>query len=318
MSVGRSLFKQLSGRALAKRALLPRVDIRKLTAFSEMTFPVPMEQDLTRSLGHWVDITKNWPGWATSPYLIWRNSFGLIEFPEFDIECPKGELVFPRDVTLYEDYRIQQAEDIALGVEHKPEFESIDIERRQRGMAMAWDPRIRQVRSGIWSVPSGQSYVKARLGRHRRPSDSKPVTSYEVDARRRTCTCPDFERRRLKCKHIYAIEHLSVYSSFSVGIDYAAKDAEFTKSIFAKMGQELMQFGTTTGRLSSSKPNQCGVPRPDLGPVDYAALETRIAAAIGIPRSFLQSDIHDAVALTLEVKQPATVAMDFALTYEEP
>ncbi len=37
--------------------------------------------------------------------------------------------------------------------------------------------------------------------------------SYEVDADIKTCTCPDFNFRLLKCKHIIAVELLCLLSS---------------------------------------------------------------------------------------------------------
>ena len=38
-------------------------------------------------------------------------------------------------------------------------------------------------------------------------------TSYEVDPDIKTCTCPDFNFRLLKCKHIIAVELVSLLSS---------------------------------------------------------------------------------------------------------
>ena len=39
--------------------------------------------------------------------------------------------------------------------------------------------------------------------------------SYEVNPDIKTCTCPDFNFRLLKCKHIIAVELVSLLTSFS-------------------------------------------------------------------------------------------------------
>ena len=61
-------------------------------------------------------------------------------------------------------------------------------EREQRGMAIAALTRIEE-KNGAWTVPS-------QTGEGR----------YTVDPSASTCTCPDFETRGGKCKHIFAVE----------------------------------------------------------------------------------------------------------------
>jgi SWIM zinc finger len=200
----------------------------------------------------WDDIVKG--GWTTSPQLLWERSFGLIEFPEIELARPRRELFFPKsssfwvprwgwDKTVkelcdeaesYEDYRVRQAEEIALGIQHSAEFDELDIERRQRGMAMAWDPRIKPIRSGVWAAPSSNPQSGRRLN-----GRQELVKHYEVDTRMRTCTCPDFARRRKKCKHIYAVEHIA--RPLLLGIDYARADADFTTTLWQKLYDEVSQ-----------------------------------------------------------------------------
>ncbi len=61
--------------------------------------------------------------------------------------------------------------------------------REQKGMEMA--SRLKIERKGNkWIVPSQTGKGK-----------------YEVDLEKPDCTCPDFELRGLKCKHIYAVEY---------------------------------------------------------------------------------------------------------------
>lgn len=61
--------------------------------------------------------------------------------------------------------------------------------RRQRGLELAATKNIRKD-SGVWLVPS----------------QSSDGTIYRVTIRSTTfsCTCPDHETRRLKCKHVHA------------------------------------------------------------------------------------------------------------------
>jgi hypothetical protein len=61
--------------------------------------------------------------------------------------------------------------------------------RQQKGIAIA-SKTIFKRNGNLWLVPS-------QAGRGR----------YTVDAVRQRCTCPDFEIRQAKCKHIYAVEH---------------------------------------------------------------------------------------------------------------
>jgi transposase len=64
-------------------------------------------------------------------------------------------------------------------------------ERKERGLMIAARMKLTQ-RGDVWRVPSQSGY--------------KPY--YEVDPNPETpdCTCPDFEKREAKCKHIYAVE----------------------------------------------------------------------------------------------------------------
>jgi hypothetical protein len=63
-------------------------------------------------------------------------------------------------------------------------------EREQKALVIAATKKIKQI-SGVWLVPS-QSVQRA----------------YRVDPNPEfpTCTCPDFELRHARCKHIYAVE----------------------------------------------------------------------------------------------------------------
>jgi len=62
-------------------------------------------------------------------------------------------------------------------------------ERQERGLMIAARTKLTQ-KGDVWRVPSQSGY--------------KPY--YEVDPKSSRCTCPDFEKREAKCKHIFAVE----------------------------------------------------------------------------------------------------------------
>lgn len=64
-------------------------------------------------------------------------------------------------------------------------------ERQERGLMIAAKTRIIQ-KDGVWRVPSASGYA--------------PFYEVNVDPANPHCTCPDFEKREAKCKHIYAVE----------------------------------------------------------------------------------------------------------------
>jgi transposase len=76
-------------------------------------------------------------------------------------------------------------------------------ERQERGLMIAARTKLTQ-KGDVWRVPSQSGY--------------KPY--YEVDPELQRCTCPDFEKREAKCKHIYAVEYtLERESSTTTTID---------------------------------------------------------------------------------------------------
>ncbi|HWW75856.1 MAG TPA: SWIM zinc finger family protein, partial [Pyrinomonadaceae bacterium] len=64
--------------------------------------------------------------------------------------------------------------------------------RRQLGVEIAAAGRLTH-KGRVWSVPSTKN----------------PRRSYQVNLRPKTptCTCQDYELRRRKCKHIFAVEY---------------------------------------------------------------------------------------------------------------
>lgn len=64
-------------------------------------------------------------------------------------------------------------------------------ERKERGLAIAARCKITQ-QGNTWQVPSQSGYA--------------PYYFVKPDPANPHCTCPDFEKREAKCKHIYAVE----------------------------------------------------------------------------------------------------------------
>src|SRR5581483_826519 len=64
-------------------------------------------------------------------------------------------------------------------------------ERQERGLMIAARTKLTQ-RGDVWRVPSQSGY--------------KPYYEVDPDPQSPRCTCPDFEKREAKCKHIYAVE----------------------------------------------------------------------------------------------------------------
>ena len=64
--------------------------------------------------------------------------------------------------------------------------------RQQRGLMIAATARIRRAKVGpVYTVPSQSMQGE-----------------YTVDMGRRRCSCPDFELRKLPCKHLFAVEYV--------------------------------------------------------------------------------------------------------------
>lgn len=62
--------------------------------------------------------------------------------------------------------------------------------RQEKGRLLARDRRIKLVSGATWSVPSQTANSGA----------------YMVNVMAATCSCPDFEIRRRKCKHLWVVE----------------------------------------------------------------------------------------------------------------
>lgn len=68
-------------------------------------------------------------------------------------------------------------------------METITNPRELRGIELAKRFNLTK-KDGLWTVPSASKSTK-----------------YIVDFKRKRCTCPDFEIRKIRCKHIYAVQY---------------------------------------------------------------------------------------------------------------
>jgi uncharacterized Zn finger protein len=80
-------------------------------------------------------------------------------------------------------------------------------------LILAKDRRVRHVSGPTWAVPS----------------QSNDASAYLVNALAATCTCPDFELRRRKCKHIFAVEFVRTVETASDGTKTVTESIKVTR-----------------------------------------------------------------------------------------
>lgn len=90
--------------------------------------------------------------------------------------------------------------------------------REQKGLALSSDKRIRNVNGPTWAVPS--------------QSDS--AGAYFVDVAAGTCTCPDFELRRAKCKHVFAVEFVRTVETHADGSATITESVKVTRKTYVQ------------------------------------------------------------------------------------
>ncbi|HEU0047633.1 MAG TPA: SWIM zinc finger family protein, partial [Nitrososphaera sp.] len=140
--------------------------------------------------------------------------------------------------------------------------------RQERGLQIANRCYIGQ-QNGFWLVPS-----QSGQGRYRVLDGDKP-----------TCTCPDYETRGERCKHIYAVEYIVEFRRNSDGLQMTRETLQVTEAIRPTYSQnwpayneaqtkEKSQFQSLLFDLCSGieEPNQAkGRPRIPLKDAVFAA-----------------------------------------------
>lgn len=89
--------------------------------------------------------------------------------------------------------------------------------RQAKGLVLAKDERIKHVVGATWAVPSSQG-----------------ETAYIVNAGAATCTCPDFELRRSKCKHQWAVELIRTVETAADGSTVVTESVKVTRKTYVQ------------------------------------------------------------------------------------
>src|SRR5258707_570806 len=90
--------------------------------------------------------------------------------------------------------------------------------REQKGLALSSDKRIRNVNGPTWAVPS----------------QSDEASAYLVNVTAGTCTCPDFELRRAKCKHVFAVEYVRTVETKADGSTTVTESLKVTRKTYVQ------------------------------------------------------------------------------------
>jgi transposase len=90
--------------------------------------------------------------------------------------------------------------------------------RQEKGLVLAKDKRVRHVSGPTWAVPS----------------QSNDASAYLVNAVAATCTCPDFELRRRKCKHIFAVEFVRTVETAPDGTKTVTESIKVTRKTYVQ------------------------------------------------------------------------------------
>jgi transposase len=88
--------------------------------------------------------------------------------------------------------------------------------RQERGRLLANDRRIRRIEGTLWLVPS----------------QTENSDRYLVNAQQGTCSCPDFELRRAKCKHQWAVEFSQTVETAPDGMQVITESVKITRKTY--------------------------------------------------------------------------------------
>jgi len=89
--------------------------------------------------------------------------------------------------------------------------------RQEKGKALARDKRIKNIVGSPWVVPSQTT-----------------ETAYVVNVAEGTCSCPDFSARRLRCKHLIAVEIVRTVETKADGSTVTTESVKFTKRTYTQ------------------------------------------------------------------------------------
>jgi transposase len=86
--------------------------------------------------------------------------------------------------------------------------------RQERGRLLSSDKRIKHIAGVTWLVPS----------------QTQPTGGYVVNTAEATCTCPDFELRRCKCKHAWAVEFVQTIETHADGTQTVTESMTYSRT----------------------------------------------------------------------------------------
>lgn len=90
--------------------------------------------------------------------------------------------------------------------------------RQERGLVLAKDKRIRRIAGETWGVPS----------------QSQEASAYLVNLATGHCTCPDYETRRVKCKHQWAVEIVKTVETAADGTQVVTESVKVTRKTYSQ------------------------------------------------------------------------------------
>jgi len=90
--------------------------------------------------------------------------------------------------------------------------------RQEKGLILSRDKRIKQVVASTWAVPS----------------QSQDDRAYLVNVSAATCSCPDFELRKGKCKHQWAVEIIRTVETAPDGTAVVTESVKVTRKTYVQ------------------------------------------------------------------------------------
>jgi transposase len=90
--------------------------------------------------------------------------------------------------------------------------------RQEKGLILSRDKRIKQVVGPTWAVPSQSDQDRA----------------YLVNVSAATCSCPDFELRKGKCKHMWAVEIIRTVETAPDGSTVVTESVKVTRKTYVQ------------------------------------------------------------------------------------
>jgi transposase len=137
--------------------------------------------------------------------------------------------------------------------------------RQEKGRALAQDKRIKKIEGAMWFIPS----------------QSQNAGGYLVNVLAATCSCPDHELRRVKCKHQWAVEFSQVVETAADGSQVVTETVKVTRKTYAQdwpryNAAQCAEKATVESLLRSlcegivTPPQKMGRPRHSLADAVYA------------------------------------------------